>query len=612
MIELLARYARDHELTVEPGFLAKAVRWAILCDRQGRLLGVLELGEAGQKGNTGQEFGRCPHLEQPELVSGKEDRSHFLIEAASVAVLFKVDPNDAKTRRKHQHFLRLLREASEAMPELGAIADVLGDAENLAVIAAELDAGRARPSDKVTFAIDGSYVVESEAWHDWWRESRKPLAEPNKAEGAMRSVISGQLVRPVFTMPKTQGLGDVGGHAAGDALICFDKDAFGSYALPQSTNAALSEAEAWALRAGLNDLLAKHGQRLCGMRAIHWFDRQVAPADDALSWLEVPPEQQELQAQARAAELLQSIRSGKRPDLAGNYYYALALSGATGRVMVRDWIQGQFEDLVDSVRAWFSHLEITAIGGAHAAKAPGIERVVTSLLLPKPPGQKYGDWVKPLGAERLNLWRAALRKDPPIPYSALARLVMLNSRFHQTGQLEDALKRKPGDRERIRTLSLLYARMGLMKAYHIRRGDPHIMPGLNRNHPHPAYHCGRLMAVLADLQRAALGNVGAGVVQRYYAAASSTPALVLGRLTRTSMFHLGKLDAGIAHWFDGRIADVWVRIGESVPRVLGLEEQSLFALGYYHQLAENRRKKEVKEVLDEHVDDNITEEDTNE
>ena len=35
----------------------------------------------------------------------------------------------------------------------------------------------------------------------------------------------------------------------------------------------------------------------------------------------------------------------------------------------------------------------------------------------------------------------------------------------------------------------------------------------------PAYLCGRIMALLAMIQEEALGNVGAGVVQRYYAAA---------------------------------------------------------------------------------------------
>jgi CRISPR-associated protein Csd1 len=80
--------------------------------------------------------------------------------------------------------------------------------------------------------------------------------------------------------------------------------------------------------------------------------------------------------------------------------------------------------------------------------------------------------------------------------------------------------------------------------------------------------------------------VGAGIVQRYYAAASSTPALVLGRLVRTSQFHLNKLDPGLAHWFEDRIAGIWGRIKDNPPRTLNLEEQSLFAMGYYQQLAQ--------------------------
>ena len=112
-----------------------------------------------------------------------------------------------------------------------------------------------------------------------------------------------------------------------------------------------------------------------------------------------------------------------------------------------------------------------------------------------------------------------------------------------------------------------------------------MQPYLNEEHPHPAYHCGRLMAVLAEIQQAALGNVGANVIQRYYAAASTTPALVLGRLVRTSNFHLEKIEyrkkrSGLTDVFTG----IWGRLKDEVPRVLDLEAQSLFALGFYQQL----------------------------
>lgn len=113
-------------------------------------------------------------------------------------------------------------------------------------------------------------------------------------------------------------------------------------------------------------------------------------------------------------------------------------------------------------------------------------------------------------------------------------------------------------------------------------------PHLNEEHPAAAYQCGRLMAILAAVQYRALGDVGAGVVQRYYAAASATPALVLGRLVRTAQFHLDKLDRGLARWHEARIANVMSRLGDGIPTTLDLEKQSLFALGYYQQIAFDR------------------------
>lgn len=56
-----------------------------------------------------------------------------------------------------------------------------------------------------------------------------------------------------------------------------------------------------------------------------------------------------------------------------------------------------------------------------------------------------------------------------------------------------------------------------------------------------AYLCGRLLAVLEATQRAALGDVNATIVDRYFGTASSAPASVFGRLLRGAQPHLGKL-----------------------------------------------------------------------
>lgn len=378
-----------------------------------------------------------------------------------------------------------------------------------------------------------------------------------------RCLATGEIVEPVSTQPKIAGLSDVGGLSMGDVLAAFKQDSFCSYGLVQAANAPVSEAAANEYRAALNHLIQKHGRRLAGTKVVPWFKENVDPKEDPFSLL-LDEGLAEADAMRRAGELLEALDTGRRPDLQDNHYYALTLSGASGRVMVRDWMEGDFPELARNVEAWFRQLSIVRRDGNGLAPPPRFFLVLAALV------RDLDELPRPLQA---RMWHVAVRGGS-IPREALAR----------------ALARVRIDIVIDQPLS--HARMGLLKAFHLRKpgGDPFMDPNLNENHPEPAYHCGRLMAMLAALQYRALGDVGAGVVQRYYASASATPALVLGRLTRTSQFHLDKLDRGLARWHEGRIADTWGRIRDRVPRTLTLEEQSLFALGYYQQIAFDRSR----------------------
>lgn len=571
MLDRLLDYARREKLVAEPGFTVKQVRWALDFARDGQFLGVIPLGDTSDNKNPGQEFPRCPDLSQPELTSGAETRSHFLIETCQVVGLLVKDgapPNEVRDiTAKHGYFVRLLEEASQQAAELSAVASALSDPETLEQIRAALAATtpRARPTDKVTLRIDGSFPVESDAWHDWWRDFRKRLAATEDKGPRMLCLATGEVVEPARTHPKITGLTDVGGVGMGSSLIGYDKDAFQSYGLSQSENGAVSQQAAAEYRAALNELIERHSRRLAGAKVAHWFMHSVPPEDDPLEWIETPREAEQLVAQQRAGELLDSIRTGTRPDLQGNHYYALTISGAAGRAMVRDWMEGQFEDLVRNVNAWFSDLSIVRRDGSGLAPPPKFMAVLGSTV------RAMDDLAAPAVTA---LWRSALTRGP-IPGQFLAQAIARA----RVDIIEDA--------------TLNHARFGLIKAFHLRQGDSKVNPYLNEDHPSPAYHCGRLMAVYARLQYAALGDVGAGVVQRFYAAASATPALVLGRLARLSQFHLSKLDPGLAHYFDSKIANINMRarMGDRYPTALNLEEQSLFALGYYQQLAADRAPK---------------------
>jgi CRISPR-associated protein Csd1 len=349
MLKQLADYAHTHELVTEAGFEPKAVRWAIALDSKVGFIGLAELGQADLKRNPGRTFKKCPDLSQMELVSGSETKSHFLVETADVVALYAGKAEDVKTRAKHRYFIHLLEEAGKTMPQLDKIGNFLKEDPTFQAIQKAMVEGNVRANDKVTFQIDGEFSVEQDYWHDWWRKYRQNLKggpEKQTDSNLMRCYVTGDLVTPIKTHPKIKGLAGIGGQPSGDALIGFDKEAYRSYGLKQSLNAAVSEEAASAYRAGLNDLIKNHSQRLVNTRVIHWFKKKVKPQDDLLEWLIEPQEIEELTARQKAKELLESIKTGKRPDLGENYYYVLTLSGAGGRVMVRDWMEGQFEELV--------------------------------------------------------------------------------------------------------------------------------------------------------------------------------------------------------------------------------------------------------------------------
>ncbi|MFN7963399.1 MAG: type I-C CRISPR-associated protein Cas8c/Csd1 [Thermoanaerobaculia bacterium] len=576
MLEQLIRYAQREQLVAEPGFGPKNVHWGLVLDASGRLLSVQGFPPKGRS------FPCCPELSDSEMKKGGPGCRHFLVDNAEVVTLLSKEVT-AKVEAKHAYFRRFHREAARELPELGPVAAFLDDPAELARAREELAVRKARPTDNLTFAVlaeAAHYPVEGEAWHAWWRRFRGELlgkataapAEEGEEPAGSRTMIclaTGQPVQPVLTQPKIRGLSDVGGLATGDALASYKQDSFRSFGLVQSENAAISQAAASLYRAGLNALIEKNGQRLAGAKVVHWYSGKVAREEDPLAFVVEPPERGEAAATREARKLLTAIERGERPDLADNRYFALTLSGASGRVMVRDFLEGRFGELLENVNLWFEDLEIVRRDGLGPAPDPKFLAVGGALV------RELKELASPVVA---TLWRVALAGED-FPQNLLARAV---ERFRA-----DVFADAP----------FLHARVGLMKAYHRRRQRRHpnregahpMEPGLKEDHPAPAYQCGRLLAALAALQYSALGDVGAGVVQRYFAAASATPSLVLGRMLRLAQHHLGKLERGMAFWHQERIANILRQVdSERLPRTLTLEEQSLFALGYYQQIAADR------------------------
>lgn len=563
MLQHVVEFANKTIPGLQPGFGPKRVKWRIAISKD--CAAVVEPFGGSEDGG---ELERCPEYPANLLQGG--GRCHFLVETLQVVLLLLGNNDDPeKYQGKHHYFVELLKMAAITTPELIQAAEFFSDSLKIQTVREDISRLGAKPTDKGFFTVAGFDPLKHEPCLEWWSEFRRSLTPDAGNATGMLCFMSGENVIPQATHPKISGLKPVGGRGQ-DILVGFDKESYKSFGLKQSANCSMSEDAVNRYSKGLDYLLAKHSRTLAGAKVVHWFREAVRPEDDPLAFLYEPPELTEAAAQSSARQLLESLRTGQRSVPGNNRYFAMTLSGASGRVMVRDWMEGSFEDLVARIEQWFAHLEIAAQYEGGLARDPRFNDVCISLVR-RDESKSYSENLKRLSAPTATtLWRVALA-GLPIPQPLVAQAL---SRF-RTDLIDD----KPFN----------HARMGLIKAYFIRKGGNHNMTAyLNKEHPEPAYHCGRLLAMLAALQRSALGDVGAGVVQRYYVAASQTPGLIIGRLVANAQNHLNKLEGWHADRYQEQLAEVHSKLKDRIPKTLDLEGQTLFALGYYQQIAAYR------------------------
>ncbi len=113
------------------------------------------------------------------------------------------------------------------------------------------------------------------------------------------------------------------------------------------------------------------------------------------------------------------------------------------------------------------------------------------------------------------------------------------------------------------------------------------------------YVLGRLFALLEKIQEesAKPNKLNSTIRERFYSSLSSSPPVVLPLLMRLKNHHLAKLSGGLKNWYENKLAEVVKLLdAKNIPPHLTLEQQALFAVGYYHQRI-HRDKKEINKTI---------------
>lgn len=114
---------------------------------------------------------------------------------------------------------------------------------------------------------------------------------------------------------------------------------------------------------------------------------------------------------------------------------------------------------------------------------------------------------------------------------------------------------------------------------------------LNEKSSNIPYTLGRIFALFEAVQENANPGINATIKDKYFNAASTTPATIFPLLDKLYQKHIRKLSTGTAIWYEQQIMELIGLFGEEYPARLSLPEQGSFVLGYYHQKQKRFTKK---------------------
>lgn len=260
-----------------------------------------------------------------------------------------------------------------------------------------------------------------------------------------------------------------------------------------------------------------------------------------------------------------------------NAFFLAVFSPNVARLALREWIQVSLEDLKEHLRRFLNAVQIVDEFG-------------------EPRLFSIGDLLDVLNTGNPNVLRNLLRTaflgwPPPRELLTISVRLMHNPELWNADK-EDQDKEK----RRLPPLPHVVAVAKLVLVY--RKGDDR-MVSLDQESRSAAYLCGRLLAIMEEAQlRASQYNVKRTLVERFYGAASTAPAATFGGLVRlATTAHLPELGRDL----NMEMEEVMTKIDQAggFPRILTLEEQAEFGLGFYHQRAAFRaRRKEKKQEAD--------------
>ena len=388
-------------------------------------------------------------------------------------------------------------------------------------------------------------------------------------------LITGVKEKPVNTTYSSFILGG----KSNAKLVAFQVNSgYDSYGKKMGLNAPISEEAEFKYTTALLKLLSKNSRnkfRIGDRSFIFWASSNSEAAEqtegslfDLLGYTEEEVDDPNAKIE-QVRKVFTAIYSGSLKTSLEDRFYILGLAPNSARIAVVYWSECSLKEFAGQI---LCHFEDMKIKDTRIDKKPymGIKSMLAAVTL----NGKQSEATP-------NLPEAVVKsifQGTPYPFTLFSACIR-------------RIRAESGNKDAIRI-----ARMAIIKAYLNRINDNNkkIETMLDKSNTNQGYLCGRLFAVLENLQYAA--NKQDSIRSGYMNAAASTPSAVYPTILKLSNSHYSKLakdKKGLAIYFDNQKKEIMAQISD-FPDTLDLSDQGRFFLGYYHQ----KNHEENKETED--------------
>lgn len=570
------RKAKSDGGVAPEGFENKEIPFIIVIDKQGKFIQLEDTRELKNKKKVARTFLVPKGLGRSG--SKSYEVSNLLWDHYGYVLAYAGEKGQEQADKQHASFTANVNELKQALPDdagVAAVAAFLASAEEKSKVmqaANWAECAKVKGCNLSFRLVDETVdlVCQSKAVQAYVSQANQAQSD-NIPKGIC--LVTGKLAPIARLHNAVKGV-----NAKPAPFTSVNLSAFESYGKEQGFIFPVGEQAMFEYTTALNTLLAGENRfRIGDVTAICWSAKPTPLEEHLASLINGGGKDNPDEHIDAVKSLYKSLYNGKYTEPDGKEkFYLLGLSPNSARIVVRFWHETTVAALSESIAAWYDDLQMVRGENSPYPEYMPLPRLLGNLVLDG--------------------------KMENLPSDLIAQITdaALNNRVLPVSLLQAALRRNKAEQK------ITYGRASLLKAYinrAIRAGRlknmKELTMSLDRNRQDIGYVLGRLFAVLEKTQAEANPGLNATIADRYFGSASSTPIAVFGTLMRLLPHHLNKLE------FEGRAVQLQWEIRQILehcqkfPNHLNLEQQGLFAIGYYHETQFLFTKDALKNLFNE-------------